>query len=148
MDSSPSPSMLDHAHRHHHHHHQPPPQLIGQPNLYEQPVEDSENSTFTQHALVHSPATSQASSMANDLLSPPSSSSRASTDPASSGATGSARDSTRRYSGLPTEEELLRPALEGTRNILGCANRTKRVKRVVLTSSSKKSQEAVNISEY
>ncbi|CAG9955359.1 unnamed protein product [Clonostachys rosea f. rosea IK726] len=71
MDSSPSPSMLDHAHRHHHHHQQPPPQLIGLPNLYEQPVEDSENSTFTQHALVHSPATSQASSMANGLLSPP-----------------------------------------------------------------------------
>jgi nucleoside-diphosphate-sugar epimerase len=46
------------------------------------------------------------------------------------------------------EEELLRPALEGTRNILGCANRTKSVKRVVLTSSSKKPQEAVNISEY
>uniref|UniRef100_A0A8H7K103 Uncharacterized protein n=1 Tax=Bionectria ochroleuca TaxID=29856 RepID=A0A8H7K103_BIOOC len=72
MDSSPSPSMLDHAHRHHHHHHQPPPQLIGQPNLYEQPVEDSENSTFTQHALVHGQRPPLAAGMPRGLARVPS----------------------------------------------------------------------------
>ncbi|KAH6876825.1 hypothetical protein B0T10DRAFT_413967 [Thelonectria olida] len=33
-------------------------------------------------------------------------------------------------------EQLMRPAFEGTRNILDCANRTTSVKRIVLTSSS------------
>ncbi|VUC23612.1 unnamed protein product [Clonostachys rosea] len=65
MDSSPSPSMIDHSHQ------QPLPQLMGQPNLYEQPVEDPENSIFPQHAIVHSPSTSQASPTTNGLLSPP-----------------------------------------------------------------------------
>ncbi|CAH0052361.1 unnamed protein product [Clonostachys solani] len=65
MDSSPSPSIIDHSHQ------QPLPQLMGQPNLYEQPVEDPENSIFPQHAIVHSPSTSQASPTTNGLLSPP-----------------------------------------------------------------------------
>lgn len=33
------------------------------------------------------------------------------------------------------KEELVKPALEGTRNVLGAVNRSKTVKRVVLTSS-------------
>ena len=51
-----------------------PPQFMQQPNLYEQPVDDPENSLFPQvahHSMLSSPPPSQPSPTAHGLLSPP-----------------------------------------------------------------------------
>lgn len=71
--ASPSSHHSESFQPHHHHHpHMPPQMLPGQPNLYEQPVEDPENSLFSQaRGLLNSPPTSQHSPSPHGLLSPP-----------------------------------------------------------------------------
>jgi hypothetical protein len=69
-----SDSFQPHPHIHHtqQHPHMPQHMLPGQPNLYEQPVEDPENSLFSQaRGLLNSPPTSQPSPSPHGLLSPP-----------------------------------------------------------------------------
>lgn len=76
--ASPSSHHSDSFQQHHVHHaqqqhpHMPQHMLPGQPNLYEQPVEDPENSLFAQaRGLLNSPPTSQPSPSPHGLLSPP-----------------------------------------------------------------------------
>lgn len=81
LEGSASPSASHHSDSHlpppqHHHHHMTQQMMHPhqQPNLYEQPVEDPENSLFSQAAargLLNSPPTSQPSPSPHGLLSPP-----------------------------------------------------------------------------